>query len=90
MHELSLLKDLLNKIRQIAQQQQPDQLTAVTVELGALAHISAEHFRQHFETAVTGTDLETVGLTVVCNDDIHAPAAQDIVLTSVELTPADD
>ncbi|GAB3096271.1 hydrogenase maturation nickel metallochaperone HypA [Aestuariicella hydrocarbonica] len=90
MHELSLLKDLLNKIRQIAQQQQPNQLTSVTVELGALAHISAEHFRQHFETAVIGTDLERVDLTVICNDDIHAPTAQDIVLTSVELTTADD
>lgn len=85
MHELSLLNDLLKKIRQIALEQQPATLRSVTVELGALAHISADHFREHFEQAVSGTELEAVGLDVECNDDIHSPTAQDILLKSVEL-----
>lgn len=88
MHELSLLNDLLRKVRQIAAEQSPNRLQTVTVELGALAHISAGHFREHFEEAVAGTELEAVGLEVECNDDIHAPTAQDIVLKSVELIEA--
>lgn len=88
MHELSLLNDLLKKIRQIAAEQSPNLIRSVTVELGALAHISAEHFREHFEQAVAGTELESVQLDVECNDDIHAPTAQDILLKSVELTEA--
>ena len=85
MHELSLLDDLLKKIRQIALEQSPNQLSTVTVEIGALAHISAEHFREHFQQAVAGTELAPVELHVACNEDIHSPTAQDIVLKSVEL-----
>lgn len=89
MHELSLLSDLLKKIRQIALEQQPSRIKTVTVELGALAHISATHFREHFDDAVAGTELAQVGLDVECNEDIHAPTAQDIILKSVELITKD-
>lgn len=86
MHELSLMKDLLQKIDQIAHDNQPLQLQSVTVVLGALSHISAEHFREHFEQAVAGGALESVALQVECDTDIHAPTAQDILLKSVDLS----
>lgn len=85
MHEFSLMKDLLKKIEQIAQENQPNQLQSVTVVLGALSHISAPHFREHFQQAVAGSDLESVGLEIECDADIHSPTAQDILLKSVDL-----
>ena len=85
MHEFSLINDLLSKIRQIAGEQAPNRLESVTVELGALSHISAEHFREHFEHAVAGSELEAVALNVECNDDSSAPTAQDISLKSVDI-----
>lgn len=85
MHELSLMKDLLEKMHQIARENQPKTLQSVTVVLGALSHISAEHFREHFQQAVAGGELEGVALEVECDTDIHAPSAQDILLKSVEL-----
>ncbi len=90
MHELSLLNDLLKKIRQIAQEQHPASIQSVNIELGALAHISADHFREHFEQAVAGTELATVTLHVAVNNDIHAPTAQDILLRSVDLVEHHD
>ena len=85
MHEFSLINDLLRKIRQIAKEQAPNRLQSVTVELGALSHISAGHFREHFQQAVAGTELEALALEVECNDDSNAPTAQDIILKSVEV-----
>ena len=86
MHELSLMKDLLHKIEQIALENQPLQLQSVTVVLGALSHISAQHFREHFQQAVAGSELESVALEVEFDADIHSPTAQDILLKSVDLT----
>ena len=85
MHELSLLQDLFNKIQQIAKDAQSDQITKVHVQLGALAHISPEHFREHFEDMSQGTLAEHAELFITENDDIHAPTAQDITLISVDV-----
>lgn len=83
MHELSLINDLLNKIRRLALQNAPAKLVAVNVELGALAHISAEHFREHFQQATRETELQDIQLNVATADDIHSPTAQDILLKSI-------
>lgn len=88
MHELSLLKDLLHKMEQIAQDNKPLQLQSVTVVLGALSHISADHFREHFQDAVAGSELASVTLVVESDTDMHSPTAQDIVLKSADLAEA--
>ena len=51
MHEFSLITDLMRKIGAIACEQGADRISRVRVKLGALAHISGEHFREHFEQA---------------------------------------
>ena len=88
MHEFSLINDLLKKIHQLAFEQQPNAIQSVTVELGALSHISAEHFREHFGHAVAGTDLENIDLMVECNEDVRSPTAQDIILKSIDFIEA--
>jgi hydrogenase nickel incorporation protein HypA/HybF len=84
-HEFSLLKDLLNKIKTIANDNNSKKIIGVKVKLGALAHISPEHFREHFEHAIAGTFIKGAKLEVESLTDISDPRAQEIILDSVEV-----
>ena len=83
MHELSLIADLLQKVESIAAAEKAPKVLAVTVKLGALAHISPEHFRDHFARAARGTIAEDARLFVELSEDVQDPQAQEIVLESV-------
>lgn len=85
MHEFSLLADLLNKIDALAQQEHATRVLKVSVKIGALAHISGSHFREHFEHAVAGTLKESCELEIEEDTDESAPEAQSIVLKSIEI-----
>lgn len=85
MHEFSLINDLMRKIKDIAAQHQADKVVSVRVRLGALCHISPEHFREHFEEAAVGTVATGARLEVELNPDENDPHAQDILLDSVEV-----
>ena len=86
MHELTLLKGLLSKIEAIAEENNSDRILGVTVKLGALSHISPDHFREHFDQAVVGTVAEGAKLTVRALTDMSDPDAQQIILESVEVS----
>jgi len=83
MHEASLVSGLIAQLEPIAHEQ--GSIASVRVRLGALAHISPEHFRWHFDQAVRGTALEGTRVDVETLDDVHDPRAQDVVLESVEV-----
>lgn len=85
MHEFSLLKDLLHKINIIAEENNSDKVIGVKVKLGALAHISPDHFREHFDQAVIGTFAEGAKLKIETLTDMSDPHAQEIILDSVEV-----
>ncbi len=85
MHEQSLMKDLMSKIKKIAREQSADRVAAVTVRLGALSHISADHFKEHFIEAARGTSAEGAQLNVVVLEDMNDPLAQEIILDSIEI-----
>jgi hydrogenase nickel incorporation protein HypA/HybF len=83
MHEFSLIASLLNKIEAIAREQQATKVTGVRVRLGALAHISADHLREHFEQGARGTIAEGARLDIIEKRDLTEPHAQEILLESV-------
>ena len=85
MHEMSLMNNLLAKIEQLAKENNSNKVSKVCVTLGALAHISEDHFREHFVEGTTGTLAEGAELAVTMNDDINDPNAQEILLTSVDV-----
>ena len=89
MHEFSLLDDLLKKINKIAAQQDAIRVTAVQVRIGALAHISGDHFREHFVHATRGGLIENARLDIEESRDKQDPQAQDILLQSIEVEAAD-
>lgn len=88
MHEMSLINDLMRKVLRVADEHGAPRVTGVTVELGALSHLSADHFREHFEEAAAGTRAAGARLDVVVKTDVHDPHAQDILLRRVEVEDA--
>ncbi|GJL82979.1 MAG: hypothetical protein DHS20C01_26130 [marine bacterium B5-7] len=85
MHEFSLMADLLRKIEQLAKDANADKVIGVKVKLGALSHITPDHFHEHFEEAIVGTVAEGAKLVVEQSDDQDDPNAQDILLESVDI-----
>ena len=85
MHEFSLMADLLRKIEMIARDNQADKVVRVKVKLGALSHITPEHFEEHFAEAIHGTVAAGAKLEVEQMTDVSDPQAQDILLDSVEV-----
>ena len=85
MHEFSLLANLMKKINAIAAENNARRVTDVHVSLGALAHISADHFREHFEQAARGTVAESAELKITEKTDTGDPLAQEILLESLEV-----
>ncbi len=97
MHEFSLIADLVRKITAVAREQDAAGVVGVTVRLGALAHISPDHFREHFHQGVRGTLAEGARLEIEMSADPASPHAQEVRLLSVDLeipeshpTPSDE
>ncbi|HKK29783.1 MAG TPA: hydrogenase maturation nickel metallochaperone HypA [Alphaproteobacteria bacterium] len=84
MHEAGLMRDLIAKVTRMASEADARRVTGVEVWLGALAHMSPEHFHEHFDQAAAGTLAEGARLTCESSDDIAHPHAQSILLRSIE------
>ena len=85
MHEMSLINDLIHKMEGIARQRYASKITKARVRLGALSHISADHFRDHFVEGTKGTVAEGAALEIEIAEDLADPHAQDILLISVDV-----
>ena len=85
MHESSLIKDLIHKITTIAREQRARKVLSVTVMLGALSHISPEHFHEHFVHASHGTIAEGARLNIEFTTDITAPQSQNVLIKNIEV-----
>ena len=85
MHEQSLMADLLKKIISLSEENASKKIQSVKVKLGALAHISASHLKEHFVQAAQGTCAEDARLEVEVLHDLNDPHAQDILLESIEI-----
>lgn len=85
MHEYSLMADLFHKIAGISQENDGGQVLIVRIKLGALSHITPEHFEEHFIKFAKGTPAEGATLEITQINDIKDLRAQDIILDSVEL-----
>lgn len=85
MHEASLMKDLMNRLRSIADQENAERITAVQVWLGALSHMSREHFLEHFNDAARGSIAENAEVEITVSEDTENPNAQSIMLQGVEV-----
>lgn len=85
MHEASLIRDLIAKVTTLATAQDAERVTRVCVWLGALSHMSPQHFRQHFDTDARGTIAEGAALDIETSTDIGDPNAEALLLRSIEV-----
>lgn len=84
MHELSLMSDLLAKVEEIAEIERVKKVSVLKVKIGAKAHISSDHFREHFVLSSQGTIAEGARLDIEILEDVNDPQAHDVILESVE------
>lgn len=80
------MNDLFNKILSLAKAQKATQVTKVCVKLGALSHMSASHFKEHFDHAALGTLAEHAEIEAEESLDIYDPDAQVVVLKSIDIS----
>lgn len=85
MHEASLIRDLINQVTSLATEQNATRITRVEVWLGALSHMSAAHFRDHFEQATPGSMAMGASLDITVSTDINDPQAQDLLLKGIDI-----
>lgn len=85
MHEASLTASLLGRAVAQARAAGAVRIVGLTVRLGALSHLSPEHFRDHFRDAARGTLAEGATLDTIVDTDIRADGAADIRLEAIEV-----
>lgn len=85
MHERALLRDVLRKIEEVARAGGATRVTRVSVRLGALSHLTPEHFEEHFDDASRGTIAEGAVVDALLDGDLADAHAGHIVLDSVEI-----
>ena len=85
MHEYSLMNNLMHKILLLAEKEHATKVTKVSVKLGALSHMSPEHFKEHFNISAKGTIAENATLDTEESLDINEPNAQTILLKSIDV-----
>lgn len=85
MHEAGLLRDLIRKVTDIAETEGAQRVAGVSVWVGALSHMTAEHFHEHYEIASKESLAEGAALDIEVSTDMTHPDAQSILLKSVEL-----
>jgi hydrogenase nickel incorporation protein HypA/HybF len=84
-HEQALMRDLMEKIATEASAEGAARVTRVRVRLGALSHLTEDHFREHFEDASRGTVAEGAAVEAELRTDPTEPHAQGMVLESIEI-----
>ena len=85
MHESGMIRGLLQKMQSVLCEHGGQKIQSATVWLGALSQISAEHFREHFESETVGTVAEGCKLHIEVSDDLFHPNTQNILLKSVDI-----
>jgi len=85
MHEASLMIALMRRIEAVAAQEEAGRVTAVRVRLGALSHMSPEHFRKHWDVAAHGSIAQDAALAIEVSEDLSDPTAQDVTLLSLDV-----
>ena len=85
MHETALVRDVVRRIEDLARATKARRVTGARIWLGALSHLSAEHFREHFAIEVHGSIAASATLSIEASSDLNHPDAQHVRLESVAL-----
>jgi len=82
MHEMSLLRGLLNQIEAAARRHGAARVSVIRLKLGPLAHIEPDHLREHFAQAARGTLAESARLEIETTDELHELTLESLDVVS--------
>jgi hydrogenase maturation protease len=85
MHETALVRDIVRRIDDLARAMGARRIRGAKVWIGALSHLSAEHFRDHFAIEARDTLAAGVVLEIEVSEDRDHPHAPHVRLESVDL-----
>ena len=85
MHETALVRDVVRRIEDLAQATGARRITGAKIWLGALSHLSAEHFREHYAIEAQGSIAAGAILTIDASSELDHPDAQHVRLVCVDL-----
>jgi len=85
MHETALVRDVVRRIEDLAQATGARRITGAKIWLGALSHLSAEHFREHYTIEAQDSIAASATLSIEVSGDHDHPHAQHVRLESVDL-----
>jgi len=85
MHETALVRDIIRRIDEIARATNARRVIGAKVWLGALSHLSPDHFRDHFTMDSRNTPASGAVLEIEVSKDLDDPHAQHVRLESVDL-----
>jgi len=84
MHETALMRDVVRRIEDIARATGARRITGAKIWLGALSHLSADHFREHYAIEAQGSIAAGASLAIEVSHDLGDPNAQNVRLESVD------
>ena len=85
MHERALMRNLVERVVGVADEEGAGRVSRISVRLGVLSHFTPEHFLEHFEDAARGTRAEGAAVDARLDDDLRDGRAGDVVLEAVEV-----
>jgi hydrogenase nickel incorporation protein HypA/HybF len=85
MHEARLVRDLVSQIDRVAHEEHADHVETVTIEIGALSHVTPDSLQGCFELLAHGTAAEKAHLAISRSRDRSAPYAHDVKLVSISV-----
>ena len=85
MHETALVRDVVRRIEDLARATGARRVTCARIWLGALSHLSAEHFREHFAIEAHGSIAASATLSIEASSDLNHPDPQHGRLESGDL-----
>lgn len=85
MHEKKVMEELICKILDLAKEENAERVTKVSVKLGALCHMDAAHFKEHFDQVAQGTIAEHAVIDAELSHDIYDIGAQSVLLKSIDV-----
>jgi hydrogenase nickel incorporation protein HypA/HybF len=85
MHETALVRDVVHRIEDLVRSTGARRVTGAKIWLGALSHLTAGHFREHFAIEARDTLVAAAALEIEESNDPDHPKAQHVRLESVDL-----
>ncbi len=83
MHEARVVRQIVERIDDVARSEHADHVDRVRIEIGALSHITPESLSGQFELLAAHSPAEGAALDISRSENEHDPNAHDIRLVSI-------